>query len=566
MKNACYFIKKSLTREIFTRVVILFSVLITALVAGAQVPQAFTYQAVARNSAGDVLANQNVTFRMSIIQGTLPGTMVYSEKHVTTTNEFGLATLEIGRGTVYSGNFSTIDWSVTPTFIKTEMDPTGGVSFINMGTTELLSVPYAIQAGEAGPDNDWVVSGNNQYSAVPGNVGIGLDNPLTKLAVKGRIRAGSLTDDTEFIEMSHEASFARINWSSNKELWITNNEFPPRLVLTQYGNLGIGTMTPTHLLEVGGHMRLNGRLYDANVEFGSNGQFLSSTGNGVAWTDLPSYLVSGSGIASSVAFWSGTNTLSANSNLYWDNNQNRLGINNPSPSYAVDVRGNDLHVGYFANTGATMGSAAVTGTNWVSISTSYFCGVKGTISGYGVPNSFGVVGSNGSTGTGVGAWSYGGDLIRAYSGTFPSYVSLRFYVNQSGQVYADGGYNTFKETGGKKQVVVKALQCPEALIEDCGSAELVNGQALVTIDPIFVEIAGTVGQYQVFLTPVSEDIVMMVACNKTATSFTVKGVTMDGKPATCGFDYRIVSRDNESKSGRFEKVDIPEPVIVPREE
>ena len=123
-----------------------FGLLLLAAVTFAQAPQAFKYQAVARGNAGEILANQSVSFRMSILQGALPGTVVYTETHLATTNEFGLVTLEIGRGTPVSGSFTTIIWVTTPIFLKTEIDPAGGSAYVEMGTTELLSVPFALFA------------------------------------------------------------------------------------------------------------------------------------------------------------------------------------------------------------------------------------------------------------------------------------------------------------------------------------------------------------------------------------------------------------------------------------
>ncbi|MEI8205020.1 MAG: hypothetical protein WCH34_18525, partial [Bacteroidota bacterium] len=110
----------------------------------AQVPQKFNYQAVARDASGNLLANQNLTFRISILQGSVNGTLVYQETHQKTTNAYGQVTLIIGSGTVLSGNFNTINWGANSYYIKTEMKPTGGFDFLLMGTSQLLSVPYAL--------------------------------------------------------------------------------------------------------------------------------------------------------------------------------------------------------------------------------------------------------------------------------------------------------------------------------------------------------------------------------------------------------------------------------------
>jgi hypothetical protein len=109
----------------------------------AQVPDAINYQVVARDNGGNILVNQNVSFRLSLHTGTPAGAIVYSETHSKTTNPFGLVNLELGRGAVLSGSFSTIDWSLGIVFLQTEMDPAGGSNYLTMGTTQLLTVPYA---------------------------------------------------------------------------------------------------------------------------------------------------------------------------------------------------------------------------------------------------------------------------------------------------------------------------------------------------------------------------------------------------------------------------------------
>ncbi len=122
----------------------------------AQSPDAFKYQAVARDAGGQILANQAVSFQISILQGSTSGSSVYSETHSTNTNSFGLVNMEIGNGTVASGDFSAIDWGMDSYFVQIEMDENGGNNFQLMGTSQLLSVPYAIHAktAESVPDDE----------------------------------------------------------------------------------------------------------------------------------------------------------------------------------------------------------------------------------------------------------------------------------------------------------------------------------------------------------------------------------------------------------------------------
>jgi hypothetical protein len=132
------------------KLAILSILFFVALGVFAQAPNYFNYQALARNTSGALLSQQNVSFRISILQSSAAGTAVYVETHNTTTNDYGLANLKIGLGTVVSGSISAITWESNNYFLKVEMDPAGGSAFQLMGTTQLISVPYAMYANKAG--------------------------------------------------------------------------------------------------------------------------------------------------------------------------------------------------------------------------------------------------------------------------------------------------------------------------------------------------------------------------------------------------------------------------------
>jgi hypothetical protein len=115
----------------------------------AQTPQGMSYQAVVRDASGNLLTSQPVGMAISILQGSSLGTTKYAETHTITTNANGLISLEIGKGTVVQGSLSTIDWGIGPYFVKTETDPNGGSNYTISGTSELLSVPFALHAKAA---------------------------------------------------------------------------------------------------------------------------------------------------------------------------------------------------------------------------------------------------------------------------------------------------------------------------------------------------------------------------------------------------------------------------------
>jgi hypothetical protein len=116
----------------------------------AQAPQLFSYQAVVRDAGNTLVAQATVGMQISILQGSPNGPAVYVETHAPTTNANGLASVAVGGGTVVSGSMVAIDWSAGPYFIKTETDPAGGTAYSIVGTTQLLSVPYALYASNAG--------------------------------------------------------------------------------------------------------------------------------------------------------------------------------------------------------------------------------------------------------------------------------------------------------------------------------------------------------------------------------------------------------------------------------
>jgi hypothetical protein len=127
-------------KKIFTTI---SAVMVTVCIL-AQAPQKMSYQGVIRNSSNVLVTSSPVGMRVSILQGSTTGTPVYVETQTPTTNANGLVTIEIGGGAQVTGTFAGIDWSTGIYFIKTETDPTGGTSYSITGTTQLLSVPYAL--------------------------------------------------------------------------------------------------------------------------------------------------------------------------------------------------------------------------------------------------------------------------------------------------------------------------------------------------------------------------------------------------------------------------------------
>lgn len=134
----------------------------------AQAPFQFNFQAVARNIAGNPITNNDVDFRLSILQGSTDGEAIYVETQNVMTNNFGLANLVVGSGNIQLGGLDQVDYAAGPYFLQIEMDAEGQENYLLVGVSPLLSVPYALHAKtseQAGPQGEPGVDGQDGASA-----------------------------------------------------------------------------------------------------------------------------------------------------------------------------------------------------------------------------------------------------------------------------------------------------------------------------------------------------------------------------------------------------------------
>ena len=132
------------------RVFALAAALLLAVMLWAQSPEKMSYQSVVRDASNALVASQTVGMQLSILQGTASGTAVYVETQTPTTNLNGLVSLQIGSGALVSGDFTSINWSSGLYFVKTEIDLLGGNTYTITGTSQLMSVPFALYAKTSG--------------------------------------------------------------------------------------------------------------------------------------------------------------------------------------------------------------------------------------------------------------------------------------------------------------------------------------------------------------------------------------------------------------------------------
>ncbi len=163
------------------KITIIIAVLCFVATLFSQAPQGFNYQGVARDLDGNPLSNQAIALSISILQNSPNGNAVYTETHAIETNNLGLFAIQVGSGSPVTGVFGNINWGVGTYFLEISMDENGGNDYQLLGTSQLMSVPYALYAEKGG---SWKEN-NNGIDYSDGNVGIGTDAPEARLEIVG---------------------------------------------------------------------------------------------------------------------------------------------------------------------------------------------------------------------------------------------------------------------------------------------------------------------------------------------------------------------------------------------
>jgi len=305
------------TTTIIFSLLVLFSVSVFA-----QAPQGISYQAVVRDANGNIISNQNVSFQFSIIQGNINGNTVYVEQHQTITNQLGMVVLAVGNGTPITGNFANINWQNSPYFLKVEIDVTGGNNYVEMGTTQLLSVPYALFAEKAANAQTYTAGNGIQ---ITGNVitNTAPDQPIT---LTGQ---GATTITGTYPNFVISSTDNNTTYSAGTGLTLTGTTFSH--------NPHTGDVTGTTSLTVTG---IQGRAVSSTAP--TNNQVLQWNGTNWAPTNPSNLINPGNGLS-----YSG-NTLNSvwtqTGNHIYNNNTGRVGIGLNSPTGKLTVKGDTSNV------------------------------------------------------------------------------------------------------------------------------------------------------------------------------------------------------------------------------
>ena len=233
-------------------------------IASAQAPQGFNYQATVRNNAGALILNQNVSFKFNVRQNSMTGVIVYSENQTATTDDLGQVNLVVGQGTPTKGTFAGINWANGTYYLGIDLNT--GSGYVAMGTTQLLSVPYALYANSAGS------------SQSKGKTSIYLTGNITNSQAVAKIAAelGPYTENIYIenttqlttVDLSAMVTIGNIEIENNSNLTnvIFNNLTTIEQLLDVGGNLALSSFSFPSLLNVNG-IRISGNPSFSSLSF-----------------------------------------------------------------------------------------------------------------------------------------------------------------------------------------------------------------------------------------------------------------------------------------------------------
>jgi hypothetical protein len=305
----------------------------------AQAPEKVSYQSVIRGANNSLVVNQSVRLRISILQGSITGSAVYSEQHQTTTNSNGLVSISIGAGTSQTGSFSAINWENGPYFVKMEADPTGGTNYTVSGTSQLLSVPYALYAKTSG-------------SSTPGPQGpagpTGATGPQGPTGATGPQGTPGSQDAWGLTGSTGTNPTTNFIGTTDAKDWVVKTNNTERMRINSVGNVGIGINNPNEKLEIN-----NGNILVSNSE-----PAIILQGTGVNYTH-GSIVFKSSGVSNRRG--SGMFMLDTLGNNEWfAGRPYGIGIGGSSDQFVIQRKVTNVHD--FATAGLNNGNGVLTGT------------------------------------------------------------------------------------------------------------------------------------------------------------------------------------------------------------
>ena len=440
--------------------------LVITLITFAQAPQGFNYQATVRNSSGALIVNQNVYFKFNVMLNSQTSVPVFSETHYTPTDDLGQVNLVIGQGTATVGSFSTINWGNGNYYLGIELNT--GTGYVAMGTTQLLSVPYALYANSAG----------NSQATTPNLADVlAVNNGANNLQIKNLANPTDAQDAvtkayTDLNSSPWIKNTTNDSISYDKRVYIgsSTNQFAPSL--TVYGT-DSGPISPSAKF-IRSRYRNNVLLFETSE---SDNNYLLSLGllEGGENDSWPNCF--------SVGLYNGT-TWKNPFRIYYDNNAIRLGYDNSHYSNGSLTGDHSMSLGYesFAagNYATTLGSFTSALGNF-----STAIGLNTTSNSLG-ETVVGMFNENYSPVGGTSGYSLQDNIFTVGNGTDVNSRSNALTIKKSGEISVEGNQiknladPTDAEDAATKQYVdqlqtqIAALQAQITALQNANVAQLPN--------------------------------------------------------------------------------------------
>jgi hypothetical protein len=259
--------------KIISRLLFVLVALVCLNKMNAETPHGINYQAIVRDAAGSAVANRDISVRFTIRNDSATGSMIYRETDTVPANKFGLITVVVGGGNVVNGSFNGIGWASGSKFLQMEVDVNGGTAYVDMGTTQLLSVPYALYAESAGnnqtgPTGATGASGATGLQGATGAMGAtgaagstgatGATGPQGDAGATGATGAQGATGAAGTTGVQGATGNTGQQGmqgptGASDSVWVKNVNDVYNI---NTGNVGIGTSSPQATLDVNGFTRL----------------------------------------------------------------------------------------------------------------------------------------------------------------------------------------------------------------------------------------------------------------------------------------------------------------------
>ena len=280
------------------RIFTVFTAVLLSVSLWAQAPQSFSYQAVVRGTNNTLVSNKQVGMKISLLKGSATGNAVYVETHIPTSNANGLVSISIGGGTKdpSSAVFTSIDWANGPYFVKTETDVAGGTSYSLTTTSQLLSVPFALYAGntQPGPKGDQGLPGKDGVNGKDGAQGlIGITGAKGDKGELGTFPSGTTTgemkywDGSSWVSLTPGTQSQGLSFCDGFPTWTTGGICPGKIASLNCAGVSVNGS-------------LNTGVVASNVSFvisyegGNGGPFSSQSINSTGVDGLTADLQAGS--------------------------------------------------------------------------------------------------------------------------------------------------------------------------------------------------------------------------------------------------------------------------------